>query len=79
MKGLALAMLFPYSKRRGSKSLWAQRKQRGRWELVYVPNCLELGMLNLRCMGDNFVEIPSQQFEAQNSFRCRLRVRQHNR
>lgn len=34
--------------------------------------------LNLRCLGDIFVEMASQKFEAQKSFRCEFRVCQQN-
>lgn len=44
-----------------------------------VMSRLALGMLNLRYLGDIFVEIPSQQFEAQSSFQCRFRVCWHNK
>lgn len=44
-----------------------------------VLSSLELGMLNLRCLGDIFVEIASQKFEAQKSFRSKFRVCQHHR
>lgn len=76
MGGLASAVLFTYRKRRGSR-VYGHRRQRGGGNLVVCHP--ELGMLNLRYLGDIFVEIPSQQFEAQSSFQCRFRVRWHSK
>ena len=71
-----LATFFSCSQRRISRVYDHRGRYVGCWELVFL--LLGSGMLNLRCLGDNFGEILSQQFVAQKSFRCRFRVCQHN-